>query len=80
VESPLRPRTQGCTEFLSGATPSRSFAFLLRIERPNCSLLGIVLVICMGVFLTVAGETQFEKRGFAFVMAASVMSGAHPRA
>jgi solute carrier family 35 protein C2 len=51
------------------------FAFCLRIEAPSCALLGIVLVICAGVLLTVAGETQFHAVGFVLVMAASFMSG-----
>lgn len=36
------------------------FAFLARVEKPNWALAGIIATICLGVVLTVAGETQFH--------------------
>ncbi|KAL6616070.1 hypothetical protein ACP70R_038340 [Stipagrostis hirtigluma subsp. patula] len=51
------------------------FAFLFRLEKPSCSLLGIMLIVSFGVLLTVAKETEFNLWGFIFIMLAAVMSG-----
>ena len=51
------------------------FAFSARVERPSWQLAGIILLICVGVVLTVAGETQFNAMGFTLVMGASALSG-----
>ncbi|WOK91425.1 putative sugar phosphate/phosphate translocator [Canna indica] len=51
------------------------FAFAFRLERPSFKLIGIILVICFGILLTVAKETEFQFWGFVFVMLSAVMSG-----
>ncbi|PON96502.1 Sugar phosphate transporter domain containing protein [Trema orientale] len=51
------------------------FAFAFRLESPSVKLSGIILVICAGILLTVAKETEFELGGFILVMLAAVMSG-----
>ncbi|KAL5570876.1 hypothetical protein UlMin_020473 [Ulmus minor] len=51
------------------------FAFAFRLESPSIKLSGIILVICAGILLTVAKETEFEFGGFVLVMLAAVMSG-----
>ena len=51
------------------------FAFVWGIEVMSWSLLGIMLVICSGLFMLVAGETEFELLGFILVMTAACLSG-----
>ena len=53
-----------------------AWAYLLGIERITWSLLGVVLVIALGEFLTVAGEVHFDVIGFALCLSASFLSGA----
>lgn len=52
-----------------------TFAFIWGIERPSWSLAGVVLVICAGLLLLVAGETRFDLVGFLVVMGASMLAG-----
>lgn len=52
-----------------------SFAFIWGIERPSWSLAGVVSVICSGLVLLVAGETEFNMVGFLAVMTASMLAG-----
>lgn len=52
-----------------------AFSFAWGIEQPSWSLAGIVLVIVSGLLLLVAGETQFDVRGFILVMTAAMMAG-----
>ncbi|KAG8659872.1 probable sugar phosphate/phosphate translocator At1g06470 isoform X2 [Manihot esculenta] len=51
------------------------FAFAFRLESPSIKLLGIIIIICVGILLTVAKEAEFEFWGFIFVMLSAVMSG-----
>ena len=44
-------------------------------RRPSWSLAGVVLVICAGLLLLVAGETRFDLVGFLVVMGASMLAG-----
>jgi solute carrier family 35 protein C2 len=53
-----------------------TWAYLLGIERITWSLLGVVLVIALGEFLTVAGEVHFNMIGFIMCLSASLLSGA----
>jgi solute carrier family 35 protein C2 len=53
-----------------------AWAYLLGIERITWSLLGVVLVIALGEFLTVAGEVHFNMIGFIMCLSASLLSGA----
>jgi len=52
------------------------WAYLLGIERITWSLIGVVLVIALGEFLTVAGEIHFDMIGFFMCLSASLLSGA----
>lgn len=53
-----------------------AWAYLLGIERITISLIGVVLVIALGEFLTVAGEIHFDMVGFFMCLSASMLSGA----
>lgn len=52
------------------------WAYLFRIERITWPLIGVILVIAAGEFLTVYGEVDFMLRGFVLCLVASVLSGA----
>lgn len=52
------------------------WAYLFKIERITWPLIGVVLIIAAGEFLTVHGEVHFAFRGFALCVLASVLSGA----
>ena len=43
--------------------------------RPSWQLAAVVAVISVGLFLLVAGETQFHLVGFIMVMSASALAG-----
>ncbi|VEU33536.1 unnamed protein product [Pseudo-nitzschia multistriata] len=53
-----------------------SWAYIFKIERITWPLIGVVIVIAMGEFLTVFGEVDFVFHGFALCLLASVLSGA----
>ncbi|KAK9866313.1 hypothetical protein WJX84_011708 [Apatococcus fuscideae] len=50
-------------------------AFIWGIERPSWNLAVVVAIICTGLIMLVAGETQFNLIGFMLVMSASMLSG-----
>lgn len=52
------------------------WAYILGIERITWQLIGVVLVIAAGEFLTVSGEVDFDQTGFFLCLAASILSGA----
>lgn len=51
------------------------WAYIFNIERITLPLIGVILVIAMGEFLTVYGEVDFDKWGFLLCLGASVLSG-----
>jgi solute carrier family 35, member C2 len=53
-----------------------AWAYLFGIERITWSLIGVVVVIASGEFLTVFGEVDFVLKGFLLCLTASVLSGA----
>ncbi|KAJ1929344.1 hypothetical protein IWQ60_001265 [Tieghemiomyces parasiticus] len=63
--------------FVKSSTPIwvLTFAFLFRIETFTWRLLGQIALICLGVALTIVGETKFHAVGFCLVLGASVASG-----
>lgn len=52
------------------------WAYLFGIERITWRLIGVIVVIAAGEFLTVAGEVDFVLHGFLMCLTASVLSGA----
>lgn len=52
------------------------WAYVFGIERITWRLIGVIVVIAMGEFLTVAGEVDFVLHGFLMCLTASVLSGA----
>lgn len=52
------------------------WAYFFGIVRITWSLVGVVLVIAIGEFLTVAGEVEFEFNGFLLCLMATICSGA----
>lgn len=52
------------------------WAYLFGIERITLQLLGVVLVIALGEYLTVMGEVDFDRIGFFLCLTASMLSGA----
>jgi solute carrier family 35 protein C2 len=52
------------------------WAYVFGIEKITWRLIGVILVIASGEFLTVAGEVDFVLHGFLLCLAASVLSGA----
>eukprot|EP00934_Nitzschia_sp_Nitz4_P002140 Nitzschia sp. Nitz4//scaffold504_size4529//148//1388//NITZ4_009242-RA/size4529-augustus-gene-0.10-mRNA-1//1//CDS//3329553599//2140//frame0 len=52
------------------------WAYLFGLERITWRLVGVILLIAFGEFLTVAGETQFVLHGFLLCLSASALSGA----
>ena len=53
-----------------------AWAYVFGIERITWSLIGVVLIIAFGEFLTVLGEVEFKPMGFVLCLSAAVMSGA----
>jgi solute carrier family 35, member C2 len=53
-----------------------AWAYLFGIERITWSLIGVVVVIASGEFLTVFGEVNFVLHGFLLCLSASILSGA----
>lgn len=51
------------------------WAYLFNIERITLPLIGVILIIAAGEFLTVYGEVKFDKWGFTLCLIASVLSG-----
>jgi solute carrier family 35, member C2 len=51
------------------------FAFIFRLEKPSWKLGFIIATMTVGVFLMVAGETEFKLGGFLLVMTAAASSG-----
>lgn len=51
------------------------FAILFRLEKFRWKLVGVVLVICVGLFLFTFKYTFFNMTGFILVVSASVLSG-----
>eukprot|EP01026_Neomeris_dumetosa_P061747 TRINITY_DN58302_c0_g2_i5.p1 TRINITY_DN58302_c0_g2~~TRINITY_DN58302_c0_g2_i5.p1 ORF type:complete len:353 (+),score=33.03 TRINITY_DN58302_c0_g2_i5:481-1539(+) len=51
------------------------FAFLWGIEKPTWQILKVVLLICLGLFLFVFGESEFNLFGFILVMTAAALAG-----
>lgn len=51
------------------------FAFLFRLEAVSLRLIGVILLICIGVFMMVAAETEFNLLGFVLITSASALSG-----
>jgi len=51
------------------------WAYLFNIERITLPLIGVILIIAAGEFLTVYGEVEFDKWGFILCLTASVLSG-----
>jgi len=52
------------------------WAYLFKIEPITWPLIGVILVIAAGEFLTVYGEVNFVLHGFILCLMASVLSGA----
>ena len=52
------------------------WAYAFGIEKITSQLVGVVLVIAAGEFLTVMGEADFVLHGFLLCLSASVLSGA----
>lgn len=53
-----------------------TWAYLFGIVKITWALIGVVVVIVIGEFLTVAGEVDFVLKGFLLCLMASVLSGA----
>jgi solute carrier family 35, member C2 len=53
-----------------------TWAYLFGIVRITWALVGVVVIIFIGEFLTVAGEVDFVLKGFLLCLMASVLSGA----
>lgn len=51
------------------------FAFIFRLETPSVKLIVIIAAMTLGVVMMVAGETAFDIRGFALVIASAFFSG-----
>ncbi|KAG7365026.1 triose-phosphate transporter family protein [Nitzschia inconspicua] len=52
------------------------WAYLFNIERISWPLIGVIVVIASGEFLTVYGEVYFVLHGFLLCLIASILSGA----
>ena len=52
------------------------WAYIFGIEKITMQLVGVIMVIALGEFLTVAGEVDFDSTGFFLCLAASMLSGA----
>lgn len=53
-----------------------TWAYIFGIVRITWALVGVVLIIVIGEFLTVAGEVDFVFQGFILCFMASILSGA----
>lgn len=51
------------------------FSILFGLEKPQNSLIAVVLSMTVGVILMVAGETQFQAVGFILILISSCFSG-----
>ncbi|OKL61113.1 hypothetical protein UA08_03466 [Talaromyces atroroseus] len=51
------------------------FAFIFRLESPSVKLILVIAAMTIGVIMMVAGETAFDARGFALVIASAFFSG-----
>lgn len=51
------------------------WAYLFKIERITLPLIGVVVLIAAGEFLTVYGEAEFNRWGFVLCLSASILSG-----
>lgn len=51
------------------------FAFIFRLETPSVKLIFVIAAMTLGVVMMVAGETAFDARGFALVIASAFFSG-----
>lgn len=51
------------------------FAFIFRLESPSVKLIVVIVTMTIGVIMMVAGETAFDARGFALVIASAFFSG-----
>ncbi len=51
------------------------FAFLFRLETFSWRLIGVIILICLGVLLMVATETQFVLNGFILCLSGSALAG-----
>lgn len=51
------------------------FAFIFRLESPSVKLIVVIGAMTIGVVMMVAGETAFDVRGFALVIASAFFSG-----
>lgn len=51
------------------------FAFMFRLELFSLRLVGVIVLICIGVLLMVATETQFVFGGFILSLSASALAG-----
>eukprot|EP00535_Pseudo-nitzschia_heimii_P005960 CAMPEP_0197179852 /NCGR_PEP_ID=MMETSP1423-20130617/4666_1 /TAXON_ID=476441 /ORGANISM="Pseudo-nitzschia heimii, Strain UNC1101" /LENGTH=308 /DNA_ID=CAMNT_0042629827 /DNA_START=593 /DNA_END=1520 /DNA_ORIENTATION=+ len=52
-----------------------AFAFLLKLEPVTLRLIGVILVIALGEFITVYGAVDFVWKGFLLCLSASAFSG-----
>jgi solute carrier family 35 protein C2 len=52
------------------------WAYIFKIERITWHLIGVIIVIAAGEFLTVYGEVDFVVHGFVLCLLASILSGA----
>jgi solute carrier family 35 protein C2 len=52
------------------------WAYLFKIEKITWPLIGVIVIIASGEFLTVYGEVDFVLHGFLLCLTASVLSGA----
>ena len=51
------------------------FAFIFRLEIFSMRLIGVIFLICVGVLLMVATETQFVLGGFLLCLSGSALAG-----
>lgn len=51
------------------------FALVFRLEQPSLKTAAVIAAMTLGVIMMVAGETAFDKTGFALIMSASFFSG-----
>lgn len=52
------------------------WAYIFGIEKITWPLIGVIMIVASGEFLTVLGEVDFVLRGFITCLSASVLSGA----
>jgi len=51
------------------------WAYIFKIERITLPLIGVIVIIAAGEFLTVYGEVDFDRKGFILCLCASMLSG-----